>query len=293
MNRLEHMTALVRTVEAGGFTAASRLLGVSPSAVSKHIAKLEDHLRVRLFNRTSRSLQLTAEGRLYYERSREVLALVEDAEALVSSRAQVPRGLLRVHCPPVFATSRLAQLSRMYLDRHPNVQLEYVLGNEPVDLVSSGIDVDIRRGHLPDSSLVARGIASSRWLVCAAPDYLARRGEPRLPQDLRKHDCINISVRPQSGRWPFDVGGVTEHVRTGGIASSNSGEMVRRLAIAGVGIVRLLEFHVEEDLRAGRLVRLFADQPEQTEVIHAVYFKRKNLNARVRTYVEFLAARLR
>ena len=292
MDKIEHFTAFVRTVEAGGFSAAGRLLSVSPSAVSKQISRLEDHLKVRLFNRTSRALRLTTEGEILYERAVEVLALMEATEATVMSGALIPKGGLRVHAPPTFATYQLASLTSAYLERYPQVEIEYVLGNEPIDLVSSGIDVDIRRGPLKDSSLVARKIATITWTVCSSPDYLARRGTPTKPYDLLRHDCINISHRPELSRWHFAGKHAPQLVQTASKITANSAEMLKQMAIAGCGIARLASFQVASEIATGQLIDLFPGHLYEAEGeghFYAVYFRRKNLNARIRTFVDHLA----
>jgi DNA-binding transcriptional LysR family regulator len=218
------LVAFVRAVERGGFSAAARDLDLTPSAVSKLVTRLEDRLGVRLLNRTTRSLALTAEGDAFFHRAQRILADIAEAEEEVGrSRAQ-PRGLLRVNVGTAFGMHQLAPALPDFFARHPEIQVELTITDRVVDLVEEGADIGIRMGTLPDSSLVARRIAEVERVICAAPSYLRRHGTPRKPADLRAHNCLNMANTPALRRWPFESAGGVEPVEVGGNLTPTSSE---------------------------------------------------------------------
>lgn len=293
MDKLGELKVFLQVVETGGFSGAARAASLTPSGVSKLVARMEDRLGVRLFHRSPRKVTPTREGELFYGRARGVIEALEEAEAAVSAAAASATGFLRVHATPTFATRQLAPVMPIFLAEHPTLTVEFVLSNEPLRMLDSGIDVAIQSGGLTDSSLVVRRIAGSRWRVCAAPDYLARRGTPAHPLELRHHDCLNFTSGASWSSWPFDLGGrAVTTLAVPGRVMSNQGEMLLALARAGGGIVRLAEFHIAEDLRAGRLVSLLDDfLDEVEEPIYAVYHSRRHLSPRVRAFVDFMSQR--
>jgi Transcriptional regulator len=289
MDRFEEMRVFVRVAEDGGFSAASRTLSLTPSAISKLIARLEARLGVRLFQRSSRQVFLTAEGENFYAGALRALEAVDEAEA-VSLGAGTPTGILRIRSVPTFARYQLAPLMPEFLRRHPRLQVEFLLSNEGVGLLDGNVDVAIRSGELTDSSLISRRIASSRWIICASPRYLEAHGTPASAVDLANHECLNFSMSTHWNAWPFTTGnGQPSRVKARGRIAANQGDMLLALARAGMGIVRLAEFHISEDLADGRLVPLFPDQQDDTEEpIYAVYQNRRHLSPRVRVFLDFL-----
>ena len=290
--QLGELEVFFAAVDSGSFSAAGRRLNLSPSAVSKLVARLEDRLGVRLLHRTPRALSLTEPGRALYEEGQGVFDALASAENAVKASTSDVSGTLRVHSMVTFAKHRLAPVIPDFLARHPRLRIEFVLTNEPVDFAGQRIDVSIQGGPLPDSSLVARTLLRSPWIICAAPAYLARHGTPQTPDDLAHHNCLNFTQRPHWNAWPLVEDGHERAVQAGGNAGANLGDMLLELARHGLGLVRLAEFHVGEDLRAGRLVPVLEGfrTPAQ-EPLYLVYQGRKHLSPRVRAFLEFMDAR--
>ena len=290
INHASEMTAFVRVVEAKGFSAAAPALGLTPSAVSKLVTRLEARLGARLLQRTTRALHLTEEGEVFYASARRIVGEIETLESEIGARRDTPHGLLRVTVSVAFATHQLAPIVAEFLDRYPTVQLELLPSDQVVDIVGEGIDVALRIGRLADTSFMARKIGEDKRLICAAPAYLARRGTPTRPEDLARHACIGGGrERTHLNRWPFRIDGALREIEVGGSCSVNDGEMQLRLALQGVGIVRLTRLTVAQAVRAGELVSLLssfsADEPLP---IHAVYPHRRHLATKVVAFVDFL-----
>ena len=289
MDRLLELEVYVRVVHAGSFTAAGRDLGLSPSAVSKQIGRLEDRLGVRLLNRTTRKVAMTEEGAAFFEHAKRIIADLDEAEQALSKLSAAPRGLLRVNMPVTFGQLILAPLIPEFLRRYPDVEVDITLNDRLVDLVEEGMDLGIRIGALKDSSLIARKLAPSRRAVCAAPSYLARAGTPRRPADLAGHNCLVYTYRIWRNDWPFRGVEGSETVHVTGSFSANNGEVLRQAALGGSGIIMLPIWQVRDDLLAGRLVELLPDYSSPDADIHAVYPQTRYLAPRVRAFVDYLA----
>ncbi len=287
------MAAFVRVVEDGNFSAAARSLHLTPSGVSKLIGRLEDRLGVRLIQRTTRRLALTAEGRTFYERSRDILAEIEGLEQDVGTARSEPRGALRISLSHGFGLTQVVPLLPEFSAMYPKVQLSLSFQEHVVDLIAEGVDVAIRLGAIRDESLVARRLGEHRRVVCAAPSYLAAQGVPRTPEDLLQHDCLMFDMPEALNHWPFRwPGGRTGQVTIKGSFRSNNGEALYNLLLAGTGIANAADFLVKRDLLQGRLVPLLRDYAEtQPTLIHAVYPHRRHLPAKTRVFVDFLADR--
>jgi DNA-binding transcriptional LysR family regulator len=287
--QLGELEVFVAAVDTGSFSAAGRRLELSPSAVSKLVSRLEDRLNVRLFHRTPRMLTLTEAGRVLYDEGQEIFSALRSAENAVKACSGDVSGTLRVHSMVTFAKYQLAPVIGDFLARYPKLRIEFNLTNEPVDLVEQHIDVSIQGGPLPDSSLVARRLLDSAWIICAAPSYLARHGTPETPDDLAQHNCLNFSQRTHWNAWPLLEGGEARTVAAKGNVGANQGDMLLQLARHGLGLVRLAEFHVGEDLRTGRLVPVLASyQPPGREPLFLVYESRKHLSPRVQAFLAFM-----
>ncbi|HWX47770.1 MAG TPA: LysR family transcriptional regulator [Roseomonas sp.] len=291
MDRLGEMLVFVRAVEDGGFSAAGRSLSLTPSAVSKMIARLENRLGVVLFNRSLRSMTLTPEGEAFYPAARQAIEAVEEAEAAAFGGVAL-RDVLRVRSIPTFAIHQLAPLVPAFRRQHPGLRLEFILGNEAGNLLEGGVDVALYIGELPDSSLIARRIVTMRWIICAAPAYLAEHGTPATPAELAEHECLNFNKRMPWSTWTFrDSEHSVRRIRAGGSVTANQGQMLMALALAGVGIARLGEFQIAGDLAAGRLVRLFPEhESRMEESIYAVHQSKRHVSQRVRVFLDFLEA---
>ena len=286
------MTAFVRAVELGGFSTAARDMGLTPSAISKLVTRLEDRLGVRLLNRTTRKLALTPEGEAYFHRTQRILADIDEAENEVAQFRTQPKGLLRINVGTAFGMHQLSPALPAFLAANPEVQVELTVTDRVVDLIEEGADLGIRLGTLPDSSLVARKICDVERVVCASPAYLRKNGTPKRPDDLLRHNCLAISYSPSLRRWPFASGDGVRHVEVAGNVSANTAESLLQLALLGVGIIRLSDVIVGEAVRDGRLVVLLQDVHHAEPVpLHAVYPQGRHRSPRVAAMIDFLVER--
>lgn len=294
MRQPADMAVFVAVVEAGGFSAAARALRLTPSAVSRLIARLEERLGVRLLHRTTRRVSLTHEGVAYYQRSARILAEIEDAEHAISALHAEPRGVLKLNAATAFADCQIAPLLPEFLDRYPQMRIELTATDRVVDLIEEGVDVAIRLGVRSEPSAIARLLAEDRRVICAAPSYLARRGLPTVPQDLREHNCLTWSDPRQASLndWPFAGPEGPFSLRVSGNTAVNAGETLHALTLSGLGIGRMAEFRVGADIRSGRLVALLSAHHQAEMVpIQAVYPHRRHLLPKVRAFVDFLVGK--
>jgi DNA-binding transcriptional LysR family regulator len=292
VDRMASMAAFTKVVGAGSFSAAAREMQVSQALVTKQIQELENWLGARLLNRTTRRLSLTEVGTAFYERAARILEAVEEAKGAAGALQTVPRGRLRINAPISFGVLHLAPAVTEFLQRFPDVSVELLMNDRLVDLLEGEFDVGVRIGRLRDSSLIARKIAPIRLAVCAAPDYLARRGVPKAPEDLAKHDCLEYTYFESRGEWRLlNPEGDEIVVPVSGRYLANNADVLRITAIAGGGIILCPTFIVGEDLRSGRLVRLLPDYPPPEQALHALYPPGRHLSAKVRSFVDFLVAR--
>ena len=288
-NRFGDIETFLQVASGGSLAAAAKSLRLTPSAVSRSIARLEQRLGVTLLRRTTRSLALTAEGVAYRDRMSVLLADMTTVEASLGSEQQGPRGLLRINASPSIGTMGLLPILPRFTARYPDIIIDLALSDTIVDLVEERADIAIRIGPLRDTQLRAKKLGHSRMLLIASPDYLARRGTPVTPDDLDAHDCLRFSFRRSVDSWPFRINGKTVQRPVHGSFFGNSGEVVRQMAVAGGGIARHGLFHVAQDLAAGRLVEVLADyNPGDGEDIHALYAPEDRAAARIRAFLDFL-----
>ncbi|MDH3595666.1 MAG: LysR family transcriptional regulator [Rhodospirillales bacterium] len=292
MPDLSAMAVFARVVETESFTRAAEELRLSKSAVSKQVSRLEDRLGVRLLNRTTRRLSLTEAGAAFYGGCQKTLSEAEAAEQAVTHLAMAPRGVLRVAAPMSFGFQHVGPALPDFLSACPELTLDLALNDRMVDLVEEGYDVAIRIGVLADSSLVARRLAPSRLVLCAAPGYLAERGRPAAPEDLARHDCASYSYRTAGPEWRFRGPDGLHRVKVSGRLAVNNGDVLLAAALGGLGVVMLPSFIAGGGLRAGGLVRVLPDWRVAEEAnVYAVYPASRNLSPKVRVFVDFLAAR--
>lgn len=291
MGHSGELLLVVELARAGGMSAAARELDVTPAAVSKRLAQIEARLGVRLFNRSTRRLSLTAEGEVYLENARRILGEIDDLDALIASRQAAPRGLLKVNAPLGFGRSYIAPAIAEFAQKYPEVSLQLQLTDRPADFVREAFDVAVRFGDLPDTSLIARKIAPNRRLVCASPGYLKEHGTPATPHDLARHQCIVLRQNEAAyGLWRFTRGRRSETVKVRGNLSSNDGEVTLTWGLAGLGILQRAEWDLARYLRSGRLVQVLEDYALPQADIYAVFPERHHLSAKVRVFVDFLVA---
>ncbi len=289
IDHASEMAAFVRVVDSNGFSAAAPMLGLSPSAVSKLITRLETRLGVRLLQRTTRSLNLTHEGEVFYAAAKRIVGEIESLENQIIGESGTPSGMLRVTTSLAFATHQLAPVLSEFLARYPLVQVELLPTDRVLDMVDEGIDVALRIGRLADSSFMARKIGEDKRLICAAPSYLARHGTPQLPEDLRRHNCIVSRDHPYLNRWSFKVDGQIVEIDVRGRVAVTEGEAQMQLALQGIGIVRLTRLTLTQAIREGTLVSLLGSfSAEEAVAIHAVYPHRRHLAPKVPAFVNFL-----
>lgn len=294
VNRSGEMEAFVQVVERGGFSAAARALGMTPSAVSKLVARLESRLAVQLVHRSTRKLTLTPEGQQFHERSVRVLADMDEAERCAASGA-APRGRVSINASVPFGHHVLLPLMPRFLEGHPQVTVDVSLTDRVVDLMDERTDIAVRWGQLPSSDLVARRLGETGQAIVASPAYLARYGTPRTPEELEAHNRLGTSYRRAVPDWPLSVDGRFVEMPIVGNMRVGDGSALRRLVLDGVGLGRLSLYHVQADIDAGRLVKVMEEfNPHEMEPIHAVYLgKAGRLPARVRAMLDFLVAHVK
>jgi DNA-binding transcriptional LysR family regulator len=291
MDKLAAMGVFVEVVTAAGFSAAARRMGMSRSAVSKHIAELEADLGVQLLFRTTRRVSPTEAGRAYFERCRAILAEVAETEAAISDADQQPRGLLRVNAPMSFGILHLSPAVADFMKAHPNLQVQMTLDDRFVDPVAEGFDITIRIADLDDTSLIARRITAARMAICATPDYLSAHGTPMVPADLKDHDCLHYGNLPSGLNWTLSGPGGVERVPISARLCTNNGQVLRDAALAGLGICALPTFIIGPELQAGRLVTVLPEYGFGDSAVHALYAPGRHLAAKVRVFIDFLVAR--
>ncbi|MDB5448194.1 MAG: transcriptional regulator, LysR family [Phenylobacterium sp.] len=291
MDQIGSLRIFVKTVEAANFSSAARAVSMTASAISKLVSRLEARHGVRLFQRTPRGILLTPEGELFYAHARKVVQAFEEAEAAMANVASSASGQLKLYVFPSFALHQIAPHLPKLLERHPDLRVEFQLGNAPLRMIDSGIDIAIQSGPMTDSSLVARRFTTSRWCVCASPDYVTTHGAPRRPEDLEDHECVLLALEDRWNVWSFrDRDGREIAFRPRGRVSANYSDMVLSLVKSGVGVARLPEFNIVDDVRAGNLVLLLEDYAVQARnPIYVVYHSRKHLSPRVSAFLDFLS----
>ena len=294
VNRSGEMEVFVQVVDLGGFSAAARAARMTPSAVSKLIARLETRLGARLLNRSTRKLQLTPEGSAFYERSTRILGDLEEAERSAAT-GEVSTGRIRVNTNASFGTHILAALVPEFLAQHPGISLVIVHTDAVIDLFEERVDVAVRAGPLKSSGLVARKLGATRMIMVAAPAYVARHGLPTTIAELKRHNRLGFCYTRTVEGWPMLENGRAVTVPIEGSVQTSDGEALRQLALAGVGIGRLAAFTVRDDIAAGRLVPVMeASNPGDLEEVHAVYLGQGgHLPARIRALLDFLAVKAR
>ncbi len=292
-NRAGEMMVFVRVVEAGSFSEAARLMLMTPSTVSKLIARLEARLGVRLIERSTRRLALTEEGQFYYERSQALLAQLDETEQQIAHGGAEPEGIVRITSSVSFGTTALEPILPAFFEACPKVIVDLSLSDEVIDLYLDRTDIAIRVGKLPDSNLMARKLGETKRCIVASPAYLERHGTPTTPEELVHHNCLGFNFRRAMPVWPMREGGrIVERMLSGSLLVNN-GDTLRRMAIAGVGIIRLADYHLRGPIERGELVELLADSDiGVVDEVHALYRGSQFLPARVRAFLDFAVPRM-
>ena len=291
-DRARALALFATVVDQGSFSAAGRVLGLSPSAVSRAVDRIEERLGVRLLLRSTRALSPTAEGQAYLQAARRILTDLDEAEQQIADQG-APRGRLRISAALSHGRLCVVPLLGDFAALYPHILIDIALTDALVDIAAGEADVAVRFGPLADSSLTVRKLGETRRVVVASPGYLERNGTPLVPEDLLDHQCLNFNFRRAEPIWPFRRDGRDFTLSVRGSIEANNGETLGQLAASGVGIARVGAFSVAHDIALGRLMPLLEDyNPGDVEQISAVFVGGQNMPARVRAFVDFLADRL-
>jgi DNA-binding transcriptional LysR family regulator len=292
MDDLSYMLTFARVVKAGSFAGAARRLKVSTSVASKHVAKLEQSLGVRLLNRSTRKLSLTEAGAAYYDHCARIVEEVDNSRRAIAQLQAAPRGLLRVTAPSTFANTRLWAVLPDFFRRHPEIQIDLNATNRLVDMAEEGYDLAIRIARVLPPNVVARRLRAVRWHLCAAPAYLEREGRPVHPSNLTRHNCLVFPAPLQAGVWHFVRGAEKIEVAVHGSLQANAVEAMHGLALAGLGLTLLPGYLAGVDIRAQRLIPVLTDwEIESGSQLYAVYLPNRYLAPKLRVFVDFLVER--
>ena len=291
MDKLQAMEVFVQVVDAGGFTRAAEQMHMPKATVSTLIRALENALSVKLLNRTTRQVNVTADGAAYYEHCRRILADIRDTEDSLSRTHASPSGRLRVEVPSGLGQRVIIPALPDFYRRYPGIAMEMGCGDRPVHLIEEGVDCAVRGGALPDSTLIARRIGILHFITCAAPSYLAQHGRPAHPDELAAHECINyiLSSSKQVLAWDFERAGVSLRSTLPGRFAVNNSEALMLAGLAGLGIMQLPSFLVDDYLRGGQLERVLDDWDTDPVPLHVVYPQSRHLSATVRAFVEWVS----
>ncbi|AEI37920.1 MAG: LysR family transcriptional regulator [Zymomonas mobilis subsp. pomaceae] len=292
-NRIGEMQIFLRVVEKGSFSEAARMSLTTPSTVSKLIARIEARLGVRLIERSTRHLSVTTEGQVYYERAQALIEELEDIERSLITGAVQSKGAIRINTSVAFGRLALEPLLPAFWDSYPDILIDLSLSDEMADIYLDRTDIAFRVGKLQDSSLNARYIGTAPRKIVASPDYLKQSGIPYTIDDLDHHRCLGFNFRRAAPVWPLhDKGRLVDRIVRGPLLANN-GDTVHRMALQGVGLARLAEYHVRDDLKTGRLIAV-VEQPEalDEEDIHALYLGGRQLPQRVRVFLDFVVPKL-
>ena len=290
MDRLSSMATFAKTVELGSFSAAGEALGMSPQLVGKYVQTLEQQLGVRLLNRTTRRQHLTDIGSTFYERVKIILAEVEAAEALAAETRATPRGRLRIGAPVSFGIHALAPKLPDYLRACPEVSIDLSASNRYVDVIDEGFDAIFRVGELSDSSLIARPLAPYRLVLCASPAYLSAHAPILHPHDLAQHECLGFSHTELRTNWTFDGPNGRVTVPVSGRLMADSGESLRSVAIAAMGLLLQPLELVQSELDTGRLVEVLPEFSVPTRPMHLLYAPDRRITPKLRSFIDFAVA---
>jgi DNA-binding transcriptional LysR family regulator len=293
MDRFRELTAFVAVVDAGAFNEAARQLALSPSVVTRLISELEVRLDVRLLTRTTRKIALTDVGQQVYQDSLRILSGLQDLEATATGAQQTPQGLLRVTAPVLFGQRHILPILRDFLDEFPDVTASTVFVDRLVDLIDEGMDVAVRIGALPSSTLIATKVGNVRHIVVAAPDYLNRIGCPQSPENLHDHQIISSTRLAENSEWVFQSLGKTIKIQPQPRLQVNTVWAAVESAIAGWGITRALSYQVADELASGSLVEILQPFENREIPIHLLHHEGHLSSAKTRSFITYAASRLR
>lgn len=293
MNRFEAMRTLIAAVDGGSLSAASRGLGVPLPTVSRRVSDLETHLRTQLVVRTSRKLLLTDAGRAYVAACRQILEELDDAERLASGEYRMPRGELLITAPVMFGQLHVQPVVLDFLAAYPDISVRLTLSDATIDIIENRVDLAVRIGDLSDSGLVARRLGAVRWITCASPDYLARRGAPATPADLWQHDCVGFERVHTDSTWLFQSCEGAKALAIRPRFSVNTASGAIDAAFAGAGIIRVLSYQAVRAIAEGSLVKVLEAFETEPLPVHLVHNPQPILPLKLRAFLDFAAPRLK
>ena len=288
MDKLVSMRVFSAVAKNGSFSKAAKKLSISKAMVSKHIKNLENSLSVRLFNRTTRKLNLTDAGSSYYEKVNIILSEIDETESAISQLNSEPKGKLKVMAQPSFGAFHLSRALSLYLKKYTEVTVNLELSHRIPDLVEENIDLAFHVGELNDSMYVSRRIASARRVICASPEYIKKNGMPKKPEDLLNHNCLIYMPRNDMGKWEFLDKGKRKKIKVTGDIQCNSGDALRVASIQSCGITQLPTYMIGLDIQAGRLKAVLEDFEPEKQPIYAIYNHRKYVSAKIKTFIDFI-----
>ena len=288
MDRLMSMRVFSAVAKNRSFSVAAKKLSISKAMVSKHIKSLENSLSVRLFNRTTRKLNLTDAGSSYYEKVNIILSEIDETESAISQLNSEPKGKLKVMAQPSFGAFHLSRALSLYLKKYTEVTVNLELSHRIPDLVEENIDLAFHVGELNDTMYVSRRIASARRVICASPEYIKKIGMPKKPEDLLNHNCLIYMPRNDMGKWEFLDKGKRKKIKVTGDIQCNSGDALRVASIQSRGITQLPTYMVGLDIQAGRLQAVLEDFEPEKQPIYAIYNHRKYISAKIKTFIDFI-----
>jgi DNA-binding transcriptional LysR family regulator len=291
MDKLTRIKVFVNVVETGSFSAASERLGISRAAASKYVSQLEDHLGGRLLNRTTRRVNTTESGRIYFERCKEMLHILEEADDVVAGLSGTPKGTLRISAPSVFAERHMVPLISEFTRRYAEVKVEIMVSDRYVDLVDEGYDLAIRVMGAEDSELIARRLARCHHVLIASPDYLKTAPPLKAPEDLKQHACM-LYTFTTGGVWPLSKNGIDHSQKVTPVLKSNSPEVLLQAIINGVGVSMMPTFIASDAIRRGDVQTVLDDYDSLTLDIYAAYASRHHVPAKIKVFVDFLKEKI-
>lgn len=292
LDDLKRMVIFAHVVEAGSFSGAAQRLDIAKSAISKQVSLLEKNIGARLLNRSTRSLSLTDIGETYYHSCAQLAEILDAAQTASHALQDEPRGMLRISCPASFGIDYVAPLLNTFLRQYTELNAELLLDDNVVDMTKMGIDVAIRVGWLPDSSLRAHKLKDAPRLLCASPEYIERNGLPEIPEDLIQHEWIIFTLLPTPYHYTFTKNKKSKKIQVKGRIKTNNGNAVRNLLLEGAGVSALSDFLVDKDIKEGKLIHLLPEYHIADAGIYAVFQNQHLQQAKVRAFIDFLADKL-
>ncbi len=293
MDRLEAMSLFVSVVDGGSLSAASRNLSMPLASVSRKISELEGHLKIKLLNRTTRRIELTDSGRVYFSACQKILEELSEVERVVTGEYIIPKGHLTLTAPVVFGRLHVLPIVTDFLKAYPEIDVRLILSDRVVDMMDEHIDIALRIGKLSDSALVARGVGFIREVVCGSPAYFKTHGKPKRPDDLKTHDCVTFDSLGEASQWMFRKGKKNQMVSVHSRLTVSTSEAAMDASVAGIGVTRVLSYQVKSHLASGKLVLALQEYEADSLPVSLIYSRERSLPLKMRAFIDFTIPRLK